>query len=330
MAKMKLAANVVKKSNLALVLLAVLALLVADPLGVFRGNYSQDSYSEIRGELSRTPDAKVLLVGSWDDFYSLEYNNYWRTEISGEFVERNYDEALDAASLGDDFFNRYLLSKAITHILVPYTTFDRGVIFHKFSNRGSIEINLRNSFFKRVSSSIGPYPSVLFEVQKQSNEPMEIGNFSYEILWKNTDWRLYTKQTKITEVGLYKLSYIPFYEWGPDVSWYFDDRPERSDVLELQFDSSTEALNQIDLELTLVSAYGSNAPPHGVWVSTENYSETKTLSPNNPGVFTISLVAGQSVKIRNLSPCRLPKTFEPTDLTNRKMCFGVSKVIISP
>jgi len=321
---------VVKKAHLAMLIIATLVFLIADPFGVLNGNFSQDSYTEIRSELSKNPDAKVLLVGSWDDFYSIEYNDYWRAEISDEFVERNYDEVLDAASLGDIFFNSYLLSKSITHILVPRTTSDQGVIFHKFSNRGSIEINLRNSLFNRVSSSKGPYASVLFEVQKSLNQPTELGNFSYEISWKNTDWRFYTKQTKITEVGLYKLSYIPFYEWGPDVSWYFDDRPERSDVLELQFNSSTEALNRVNLGLTLVSAYGSNAPPHGVWVSTDNYSETKTLSPNEPGVFTIPLVSGQSVKVRNLSPCRLPKTFEPTDLTNMKICFGVSKIVILP
>ncbi len=62
--------------------------------------------------VDKKSNSMLMLVGSWDDFYSLEYNNYWRTEISEEFVERNYSEVLGAASLGNDFFNRYLLSKS--------------------------------------------------------------------------------------------------------------------------------------------------------------------------------------------------------------------------
>jgi hypothetical protein len=329
MTEIKSAAIVVKKANLAMLLVAVLVTLVVDPFGVLKGNHSLDSYSEMRDELSKTDNAKVLLIGSWDDFYSLEYNSYWRTEISEEYVERNYDEVLDAASLGDDFFNSYLQSKGFSHILVPRSTFDQGVIRHKFTQRGSIEIKLGDPFFKMVATKNGPYEAVLLEVINTFNRPVEPSQVIYELSWKNTDWWFFTKQTKITEVGLYKLSYIPFYEWGPDVSWYFDLSPERSDVLELQFNSLTEMLNRVNLELTLISAYGSNAPPHKVWVSAENYSETKVLSPNSPGIFNVSLESGESIKIRNLTPCRLPRIFEPSDLSEFKMCFGVSKVLIS-
>jgi hypothetical protein len=328
--EMKSAGIVIDKAKLGIILIAVLVTLVADPLGVLKGNFSQDSYSEMRDELSKIPNAKVLLVGSWDDFYSLEYNSYWRTEISEEFVERTYDEVLDAASLGNLYFNSYLQSREISHILVPRSTFDLGVIRHKFTNRGSVEIELGDPFFKMVATKNGPYESVLLEVVNTQNPPANPKEIKYELSWKNTDWWFYTKQTKITEVGLYKLSYIPFYEWGPDVSWYFDLSPERPDFLELQFNSLTETLNRVDIELTLISAYGANAPPHEVWVSAENYSETEVLSPSSPGVFNVTLESGETIKIRNLTPCRLPRSFEPSDLSEFKICFGVSKVLISP
>ena len=64
----------------------------------------------------------VLLISSWDDVYSLEYNNYWRAEMSTAFVERNYVEVLDAASLGEDFFNRYLISNCLI-VLIKLSTY---------------------------------------------------------------------------------------------------------------------------------------------------------------------------------------------------------------
>ncbi len=98
----------------------------------------------------------VLLLSSWDDVYSLEYNNYWRSEVSEDFVEARYEEVLDAASLGDDFFNQFLQSKGITHVLVPESTSVRGQIFHKWGERGSININLNARFFTLVEKTSGP------------------------------------------------------------------------------------------------------------------------------------------------------------------------------
>lgn len=95
-----------------------------------------------------TEAKSVLLLSSWDDVYSLEYNNYWRSEVSEDFVEGRYDEVLDAASLGDDFFNQFLQLKGITHILVPESTSLRGQVFYKWGERGSINIDLKSRFLR--------------------------------------------------------------------------------------------------------------------------------------------------------------------------------------
>ena len=321
---------VLQRQNLTWLLIATLIVLVADPLGIFAGNFSNDSYSQIRSELSKTKDTNVLLIGSWDDFYSLEYNNYWRQEVNTYFVEREYGEVLDAASLGDKFFNMYLNFEGITHILVPRSTFDNGMIRHKFSNRGSIEIQLASSFFKTLAGSSGPYASVLLRVNKPS-DPMETRiDPTYEITWRNVDWWFYTKQTKVTETGLYNYSYGSFYDSGPDVSWFFDLAPERSSILEIEIRSNSDFFRQVNVEITLVAAYGPNAPPHVVSVSTSSSSATKILSSGAPSTFQIKLSGGETVKIRNVTPCRLPGTFEPSDTGIYKICFGVSKVIIFP
>ena len=327
---MKSNQGVPQSLNLVWLLIILLVVLAADPLGILKGNFSQDSYTQIRNELSEYNKAKVLLIGSWDDFYSLEYNSYWRKEISTDFVERSYSEVLDAASLGDNFFNKYLNSKGITHILVPQTTFNRGAINHKFGNRGSIDIKLGDPFFETEASSIGPYASVLLKVGKVSEVNSEASGPKYEITWENVDWRFYTKQTKKIEVDLYNYSYSTFYEWGPDVSWFYDYSPERPNVLEIGYRSSSQILKNVTIQLTLVAAYGPNAPEHIVTVSARDFSETKTLSPNNPGVFRFSLNVGESVIIENETPCRAPSVFEPTDLSINKICFGVTNVSIYP
>ncbi len=324
--------SVLVRKHLSWMLIAVLIVLVSDPLGALNGRFSEDAYSEMRNELQKTQNAKVMLVGSWDDFYSLEYNDYWRKEVGGEFVERTYGEVLDAASLGDDFFNQYLHAKGITHILVPLTTYENSAISHKFGSRGSIEIQLAIPYFTFVTTSNGPYPAALLKVGKEfvAEAEADATSSSYEINWKNTDWWFYTKQTKIAEVGLYNYLYSNFYEWGPDVSWYFDLSPERPNVLEAVFTSTSTNLDQVNVQLILVSAYGPNAPEHVVSVKTNKFNETKTLSPSNPGVFEFKLQAGESVKIFNVTPCRLPSDFEPADPSIYKICFGVSEIIISP
>ena len=319
-----------RRLSLTWLLIVVLVAAVSDPLGVFNGNFSRDSYTEIRSALSKSDNSTVLLVGSWYDFYSHEYNDYWRSEMGEGFVERNYGEVLDAASLGNDYFNQYLHAREITHILVPQSTFDQGAIRHKFTNRGSIEIRLGDPYFEAEGASSGPYASVLLKVLETPNVVASVDASAYEITWRNTDWWFYAKQTKMTEAGLYGYAYSSFYEWGPDVSWYFDLSPDRSNILELGYSSLSADLSRVTIELTLVSAYGPNAPEHEVLVSTGEYSEAKTLSPQSPGIFRVTINTDETVKITNVSPCRLPRSFEPTDMSDFKICYGISKVLVSP
>jgi hypothetical protein len=168
------------------------------------------------------------------------------------------------------------------------------------------------------------------KVEEISEVNSKLSDFKYEITWRNVDWLFYKKQTKKNEVGLYNYSYSTFYEWGPDVSWFYDYSPERPNALEIFYRSTLQNLERVTIQLTLVAAYGPNAPEHVVSVRTDNYSETKKLSPNNPGVFQFTLDNGESVLVSNVTPCRIPSVFEPADLSIYKICFGVSKMSISP
>jgi hypothetical protein len=46
----------------------------------------------MRSELRKTKNPIVLPVGSWNDFYSLEYNDYWRREVGGEFFDCSHNQ----------------------------------------------------------------------------------------------------------------------------------------------------------------------------------------------------------------------------------------------
>ncbi len=318
------------RRNTTWLIIGLLIILVVDPLGVLAGNFSSDSYSQIRTELSKTKNAKVQLVASWDDFYSLEYNNYWRSEMSTEFVERNYVEVLDAASLGEDFFNRYLVSNNITHILVPKSSVASGRIFHKFGKRGTIDISLFTAYFKEVSNSSGPFASALFQVIESSEYVQKVTSPKYSLEWVGVGSEFYEQKNTVTEVGMYSYDYNTYYENGPDVSWFYDQTPERPGYLELKFETNNQYFGAIKIEIELVAAYGPNAPNHVVMYKSNDAAGTVTLKAGAPQKISVTVQKSGSVRLMNGTPCRVPSSFEPSDASLSKICFGVSAVRVTP
>jgi hypothetical protein len=314
------------KRNVTWLIIGLLMILVVDPLGVLAGNFSTDSYSQIRTELSKTKNAKVQLVASWDDFYSLEYNNYWRFEMNAEFVERNYAEVLDAASLGEYFFNRYLVSNNITHILVPASSVMSGRIFHKFGTRGTIDISLSSAYFEEVSNSSGPFAAGLFQVINSSQNVQEVISPKYSLAWAVVDSEFYKQKDKVTEVGMYGYDYSTYYESGPDVSWFYDWTADRPDYLELKFETSDKNLETIDIEIELVAAYGPNAPNHVVIYTSNDVAGTVILKAGAPQKISVTIKNNESIRLLNGTPCRVPSSFDPSNFSLTKICFGVSAV----
>ncbi len=327
---MKNKIKVLRKMNLNWLLVGAIIFLVADPLGILGGNFSNDSYSQIRNELSKTKNAKVQLLASWDDFFSLEYNNYWRAEMNTEFVERGYAEILNAASLGDKFFNEYLNSKGVTHLLVPRSTEKNGRVVHKFGARGSIDILLGLPFFATVAHSSGPFASTLFQVAKNSQPIEDELEFGYLLSWVGVGSEFYSKKNTVVEVGMYRYDYNMYYENGPDVSWFYDQTPERPGYLQIKYESDQSQFKFVNLEIELVAAYGPNAPTHVVIVSNAQSIKAVSLTAGIPQKVAFRIADGQSIKFSNGTPCRVPSSFEPSDASLSKICFGVSAVRVTP
>ena len=271
----------------------------------------------------------VLLISSWDDVYSLEYNNYWRSEVSEDFVEGRYDEVLDAASLGDEFFNQFLQSKGITHVLVPESTSVRGQIFHKWGERGSITIDLNSRFFTLVEKTSGPFASALYKVrQSGSNSDQNVAT-DYSLEWSNVDWWFYRSGRSKKEVGMYAYGdYSIGYDSGESSSWFYDLSPDRSNELVVHFKSKD--IKKVNVRFGLLAAYGVNAPDHEVLVESKSFSERLTLTSAGPSYVNVVVEAGSEIRIKNVTPCKLPSEFEPNDESIFKICFGIGTVQVTP
>ncbi len=271
----------------------------------------------------------VLLLSSYDDVYALEFNNYWRTEASEDFVESRYDEVLDAASLGDEFFNQFLQSKGITHILVPMTTNARGRIFHKWGERGSVSIDLNSHFFALVETTGGPFASALYKVRKSGSEPDQNVATDYSLEWSNVDWWFYRSGRSKMEVGMYAYgNYSIGYDGGEESSWFYDLSPDRSNELIMHFRS--EDIPRVNIRMGLIAAYGVNAPDHEVVLETNNTTKQVILTAAGTTYIDFVVESGSEVRIKNVTPCRLPSEFEPNDESIFKICYGIGTVQVTP
>ena len=319
-----------------LILMTLIFVVVVNPYGVASGSLDLDPYSPIRSELANTKNGKLMLLSSFDDFYSIQSNDNLRRETSEAFVERGYDEILSAASLGDEFFNGYLRSKGITHILVPVTTSERGEVRYKWGELGSIRIKLSEPFFNSVIGTAGDFPVVLYEVLlRDATINQQTFNPKYFIQWgSEIRGEFYQVIRTQVERGQYSYEYSKSYENGLDVNWVFsyprstDGLPDIPEIAEFQYEGKSQEMQHVNAEITLVAAYGPLAPLQIVRVIYNGESVAYNLTATQPAVVKLQLNNGDKVQFRNVLPCRQPQTFQPGENDWRKYCFGISDIQI--
>jgi hypothetical protein len=89
-------------------------------------------------------------------------------------------------------------------------------------------------------------------------------------------------------------------------------------------------LESVNLEIELVAAYGPNAPTHVVIYKSNDGAGTVTLKAGAPQKISVTVQKNGSVRLLNGAPCRLPSSFEASDASLSKICFGVSAVSVTP
>jgi hypothetical protein len=320
----------------ALLLLSVTCILLVfvNPYGVATGNLDIDPYSTVRREVTKTKYGKALLLSSFDDFYSIRSNFDLRREFGETHVERGYDKVLSAASLGDESFNAYLISKGVTHVLVPLSTSQRGEIRYKWGEMGSIRIQLTEPYFSLVTRTAGDFPVVLYKVIiNDTSKNRGPDDTRYVLKWGDgVRNEFYQTLRSLKDKGMYSFEYGRTYENGLDINWVFsyprstDGLPDRQEIAEFQYLSRSPEMESVTAEVTLIAAYGPSAPTQIIRVIHNGESTAHTVTASRPAVVTLKLRNSDKVRFSNVLPCRLPQTFHAGDEDWRKYCFGISDI----
>ena len=310
-------------------LLSVLALVIValfiDPFGATLGTQDVDSYRAIRNVLDKTANSRLLNLASYDDYYSIEPNFRLRKETSESFVEIGYESVLSAASLGDATFNSYLRQQGFTHVVVPLSSSENRKILHKWGNLGSISIRLDLPFFREVVRTFGEFPVVLYAVLAVSSlSPVE--NNLYSLEWSGVRKEFYELQRSIKEVGMYRYDYNKFYIDGLDVSWVLQGTDGYSEKPVFSIRTPNLLDKPFSVEITLLAAYGGNAPTQIIRVSTLLSNQSVMVAAGKPAIVKLQLSRNELVSFDNVLPCRLQSSFDSSNGDQRRFCFGIGDI----
>ena len=308
------------------------ASILLDPTGLLKGTGSFSEYSEIQQVLKNSKSSKVLYLASYDDFYEIEPNFLRRFEINEDFAEAGYNDVLAAASLGDISFNNYLQRHGVTHVIVPEASSGRGIIFHKWATLGSISLSLSNPYFQMETASFGSFPVTLYKVLDLSSSISSAHklerDLKYSIDWNDLWDTWFGVQTRVQEVGMYAYGYSYTYVDGPDVSWVFQDPAQHYQPANFFISTPDTTERKFAISITFVAAYGGDAPPQTVRISTPSTTRVVSIQAGVPGKVDFIVHSNQRVVIDNVLPCRAAATFSPGDDNPLLFCYGISNFTV--
>ena len=311
-----------------IVLLLGLALL--DPFGVMSGFSDNGPYSPINKALNKVDHPKTLMLASFDDFYSIESNYIARAETSDTFVEQGYKSVLVAASLGEQSFNNYLHRHGVTHIIVPRSSANNGVIWHKWGSLGSINLALSPPYFERIVSTIGDFPVVLYKVLGELDESIVDDSLNYSIDWDSSIRGELQLNNGQTEISLNSYSYSYAYIDSKDVSWIYAGRERGSLTDEVSFYIRGEDQSQkrVLVSVSFLAAYGGNAPSQVVRVKTSKTLAVANIWGGQPSTLNLILEMNEKVELNPVLPCRSPSNWVPEDKDWHKFCYGIGNITV--
>ena len=317
--------NFRSKQLFTLLIPVLLVLVLIDPMGFLTGSKNNTQYSQIYNQLDATLDPKVLMIASWDDYYEIPINHYLRNILNDRFpnrriesVERGYEEVLSYASLGAFEFGKYLNSHGYTHILVPGKTADTGQIFHRWAQHGTIRLPLIGGIFVEEARSGGDYPLVLYSIKGSTEQSMSPTQETYTLNWDNVRAGLVSLITTYSDD--YKPSFYKHYE-DINVGWVLG-----GEQLDLRLITNRTTSQKYEIEFTLTTPYGPNAPPTILQFTTSTTRKTVLVSAVRPEVLTIVVSSNELIHVRNILGCRFASTFEQNATDNRLFCYGILSV----
>jgi hypothetical protein len=270
----------------------------------------------------------VVVLASYADLYKFPVYNYLRDVLGsrlayhGEMaVEYGYDDVLAQASLGEESFLQYLKSKNVSHLIIPMATADTGMVFHRWSTHGTINLDLSSSAFSIVKKSGGSFPLALYKVR--FDEPAETIETppSYSIAWEGVRPEFYQLR-RIIDEG-YNVRYLRKYEERIDTAWVF-----QGEQANLTLNSSAVPEQNFTVEMQFVAAYGNSAPPQILKISHDTNVQVLNLKAGEVGIATFSMRDGQTINIESMLGCRQGISFDPEGQDIREFCYGLRNITV--
>ena len=307
---------------MAVVLTLLLCFLLTTPIGLGEAAQSDDGFSLIYSALDTTDQPRIAFMYSWND--RPRNPNF-------DFVLRDSEKLLDVASFGEEFFINYLGHNGYTHILVPANSAKSGEIFHKWGSKGTVKIPLTTPNFARVASTGGGNDVVLFKINSRQTIYADHPVIPYRIDWLDSVRPTFHEpKAALVENGFHRYDYLISYEDGPGVSWVFQNDGLRPEVPAFRI-RSAEVRSRFKVIIGLVASYGPNAPPQVIRmdVSGKNVHAVKLLAGSGIEL-AVEVKTDEVITINSVLPCNQPRAFEPTDLEERRFCFGVSDLRVIP
>ena len=317
--------------NRTAIITAALSLLLSftlvDPLKIASGVYDTGPYTEIQNELNKSTTTGVLVIASYNDYYKFPVFNYLRNILGNRLayhgervVELGYNEVLSQASLGEPSFIQYLYSQEISHLIIPMATVETGVVFHRWSSHGTINLDLTSPAYTQVRRSGGNFPLALYEV----NFPEGLKNVespTYSLEWSGVREEFHQLLRVIEED--YNVRYWRQYEERIDTAWVFN-----REQIKVTFNAESYPDQQFLIEFQFVAAYGDNAPRQELRISHNLKTEVVELNANEITTIQLVIKHGQTIEIEELLGCPQGFTFAPEDQDIREFCYGLRNVAV--
>ena len=294
--------------------LLILALIL--DLNPFARRLANDDYKEyesIRKTLSVADSPATLEL--WPALYRLYFPRYYidsaKSFTWGEYNDRS-EQVMLHASRGEEDFYGYLKTRGITHILVPVGTTEEPGYWSKWGRYGSIDLEFESSYFEMLATSEGDVPSTLFALKQGVSAETCSQCIPYSVNWTGVRFGF---AGMLWSAEQDSNSYLD----GSRLSWVLaGENPS------FEISSQDGKARSYEVAISMVPAFGPQARPQVVGVTTKTGTSTYQLSAGKVTEVALVVKSGDSVVLKSYLPCVVPSAIDPGNTDQRELCYGVT------
>lgn len=126
-------------------------------------------------------------------------------------------------------------------------------------------------------------------------------SFQYELKWAGVRRAFYEPLRTLQEIGMYYYAYSTIYEDGRDVSWVYQGTGGYTEEPQFSIQVANNERQRFNVDVTLLAAYGGNAPSQIVRVATPMGAQSVLVSAGKPGVAHLNFFCERRGEIQQCS-----------------------------